>query len=185
MHSCKGRWTSWLLLSDAIRLILPDCKDHQSGEEISDRVDVFIDSLDLRPAAGDIQEEGYEVKAATHKDHDPVKEVSRPKKRTRTGTQLNSPRALQSPTKSPTNKTQVCSLHLRSRLRTRQQHRHSSGETSGYRKKRRLACSAVESKWKWSKVPLVCIIYANLCIKLQNLNVSLEQSIKNAERPLI
>ena len=60
----------------------------------------------LRPAAGDIQEEGYEVKAATQKDppgaRNPVKEGSRrPTKNTETVTKLNSPRAQQSPTKSP------------------------------------------------------------------------------------
>lgn len=64
----------------------------------------------LRPAAGDIQEEGYEVKAATNKDppasRDRVKERSRPPKNNKeTATKSNSPRAQQSPTKSPTDKT--------------------------------------------------------------------------------
>jgi hypothetical protein len=60
----------------------------------------------LRPAAGDIQEEGYEVKAAMQKDppgaRNPVKEGSRrPKQKKETVTKLTSPSAQQSPTKSP------------------------------------------------------------------------------------
>jgi hypothetical protein len=61
----------------------------------------------LRPASGDILEEGYEVKAATKKDppgaRDPVKKVSRPPKTNKdTGTKTNSPKVQQSPKKSPT-----------------------------------------------------------------------------------
>jgi hypothetical protein len=67
----------------------------------------------LRPAAGEIQEEGYEVKASTPTKKDPpgardaVKEGSRrPKKDKETGTKSNSPRAQTQPsTPSPTNKT--------------------------------------------------------------------------------